>query len=447
MHRCTCWRLAYLLLCWCLLALKAASADDAAEGPATFGGKTVEQWAQILSQHVEGPSDEDKEISRQAASALGLIGPPSAPAVEPLTRAIQSPSLEVRDHAVDALGRIGSAAAAAVPTIIAEMDLPPHHINYAPLAAFRREAARSLGRIGPAAKAAVPLLGRALKNEDLGYRIQAALALWRILQQPQAIDFLAAMIDSDHPEIAYDALMALGQIGPAAQRVLPRVVAALDHPQSDVRRASADILVRWGPLVIEPVARLIQQDSLRWPAPAAYVLGEIAGDLRDSVFYRDRIDQKEFAETAQPVVQSAAPALIRLLSDPREPVRQTAQRSLAQMGLLAAPLITDLLDHQDAALRLAAAQTLVQIEAFLPPDTVSNEPLDALRRNLLKRLVRQMDQDDPDARAVAFRAFASIDFGDRGRSALPLLRRALKDENLAVRRYAAQALREVDGED
>ena len=441
------WKTICLLLCWCLLVSKAATADDPTDRPATFAGKTVEQWATILSQHVDGPSDEEKEISRQAASALGLIGPPSASAVEPLTRAIQSPSLEVRDHAIDALGRIGAAAAAAVPTIIAEMDLPPSHINYAPLAAFRREAARSLGRIGPPAKAAVPLLGRALKNEDRGYRVQAALALWRILQQPQAIDFLAAMIDADQPETSYDALMALGQIGPAAQRVLPRVVAALDHPQSDVRRAAADLLARWGPLVIEPVAGRIQQGSLRWPAPAAYVLGEVSGDLRETVFYREGIDRAEFAATAQPVLQFAAPALIRLLSDPREPVRQTAQRSLAQMGLLAAPLVTDLLDNQDAAVRMAAAQTLVQIEAFLPPDTVSNESLEALRRNLLNRVVRQMEQDDPDTRAVAFRAFASIDFGDQGRSALPLLRRALKDENLAVRRYAAQALREVDGAD
>ncbi len=447
MHRCTRWKTICLLLCGCLLASKPVSADDPTDRSATFASKTVEQWSTILSQQVDGPSDEEKEISRQAASALGLIGPPSASAVEPLTRAIQSPSLEVRDHAVDALGRIGPAAAAAVPTIIAEMDLPPSHINYAPLAAFRREAARSLGRIGPPAKAAVPLLGRALKNEDLGYRVQAALALWRILQQPHAIDFLAAMIDADQPETSYDALMALGQIGPAAQRVLPRVVAALDHPQSDVRRAAADLLVRWGPLVIEPVAGRIQQGSLRWPAPAAYVLGEVSGDLRETVFYREGIDRAEFAAAAQPVLQFAAPALIRLLSDPREPVRQTAQRSLSQMGLLAAPLVTDLLDNQDAAVRWAAAQTLVQIEAFLPPGTVSNESLDALRRNLLNRVVRQMEQDDPDTRAVAFRAFASIDFGDQGRSALPLLRRALKDENLAVRRYAAQALREVDGSD
>jgi HEAT repeat protein len=210
------WMIVSFLLCGCVVASAVWTPAAPAQEPGKFAGKSAQQWAAVLAEHVQGESDEDKEISRQAASALGLIGPPAVVAVEPLTRAVQSPSLEVRDHAVDALGRIGPEAAAAVPIMVAEMDLPPDHINYAPLAAFRREAARCLGRMGPAAQAAVPVLGRALKNEDPVYRVEAALALWRILQRPQAIDFLAAMIDRDQPPGAYEALMALGEIGPDA---------------------------------------------------------------------------------------------------------------------------------------------------------------------------------------------------------------------------------------
>jgi HEAT repeat protein len=58
-----------------------------------------------------------------------------------------------------------------------------------------------------------------------------------------------------------------------------------------------------------------------------------------------------------------------------------------------------------------------------------------------------MEHRDPAVRAAAFRAFASMSFGPQARAALPLLRRALKDENLAVRRYAAQALRDAGSED
>jgi HEAT repeat protein len=228
---------------------------------------------------------------------------------------------------------------------------------------------------------------------------------------------------------------------------MQHVVDALDHPQSDVRRAAADVLACWGPPVIEPVAQRIQQGSLRWPAPAAYALGDVAGPLRDTVFYRDGLGQAEFDAAAAPVVQFAAPALIQLLSDPRDMVRQTAQQSLSQGGLLAAGPVLDLLDSDDASLRLAAMETLVRIEAHLPAAHASSEPLDALKLSLLDRLVRQMEHDDPVVRTAAFRLFASMSFDQQGRDVLPLLRRALKDENLAVRRYAAQAIRNVGSED
>jgi HEAT repeat protein len=441
------WMTVSFLLCGCVGVSAVWTPAAAAQEPGKLAGKSARQWAAVLAEHVQGESDEDKEISRQAASALGLIGPPAVVAVEPLTRAVQSPSLEVRDHAVDALGRIGPEAAAAVPVLVAEMDLPADHINYAPLAAFRREAARSLGRMGPAAQAAVPVLGRALKNEDRVYRVEAALALWRILQRPQAIDFLAAMTDRDQPPGAYEALMALGEIGPDAMRVLPQVVAALDHPESDVRRAAADVLARWGPPVIEPVGQRLQQGTLRWPAPAAYVLGEVAGPVRDSVLYRDQVSQAEFDAAARAVVQFAAPALLPLLSDPRTAERQTAQHSLSQWGLLAVPFVLDLLLHDDPDVRRTAAETLVRIEATLPPGGTSNRPLDALKSEILSQLAGPMEHRDPAVRAAAFRAFASMSFGPQATAALPLLRHALKDENLAVRRYAAQALRAAGGED
>jgi HEAT repeat protein len=437
----------YLCLIACLFGLTGASRTHGqSTGPASFAGKSADEWTAVLVEHLGGESDDDKETCRQAAAALGMIGPAAESAVGSLSEALQSPSIEVRVFAVDALGRIGADASAAIPAIVAEMDLPPDHINYAPLAGFRRDAARSLGRMGPAAQAAVPALGRALKNEDPVYRVEAALALWRILARPQAIDFLAAMIDSNEQEGPYEAMMALGEIGPEAARVVDRVVAALDHPQSDVRRGAADVLVRWGPAVIEPVSRRIQSGTLRWPTPAAYVLGEVVGPLRETVLYRDGIAQADF-ETAAPVLQLAAPALVMLLSDPRDEVRLTAQQSLAQLGLLAVPFVLDLLQGDEAAVRLAAAETLVRIESHLPPAGVTNEPLEALKDDLLSRLVQQMVHRDPQVRAAVFRAFASMSLADRGRSALPLLRRALKDENLAVRRYAAQAIRDAGGED
>jgi len=58
-----------------------------------------------------------------------------------------------------------------------------------------------------------------------------------------------------------------------------------------------------------------------------------------------------------------------------------------------------------------------------------------------------MQHRDSQVRAAAYRTFASMSFQNEGQPALPLLRRALRDENLAVRRYAALAIRQLGGEE
>ena len=61
---------------------------------------------------------------------------------------------------------------------------------------------RQLGRFGPEAAAAVPMLEKALQNEDSLYRVQAALALWKILQHPQAIPTLRAALKRNESDTA-----------------------------------------------------------------------------------------------------------------------------------------------------------------------------------------------------------------------------------------------------
>jgi HEAT repeat protein len=241
-------------------------------------------------------------------------------------------------------------------------------------------------------------------------------------------------------------MMALGEIGPEAVRVVDRVVAALDHPQSDVRRGAADVLARLGPQTIEPLAARIRQGSLSEPAPAAYVLGAVIAPLRQDILYQPAIDRAVFDAAAGPVIRSAAPALAGLLADSRQAVRQAAQQALSQLGILAVPVLLNLLDQQDAVLRQSVLETLVRCETCLPPRGAGSEPLMAVKRALLARLMERMQQPDSQVRAAAHRTFAAMDFAADGQAALPLLRRALRDENLAVRRYADQSLRQLGSE-
>ena len=245
-------------------------------------------------------------------------------------------STEVREFAVDALGRIGLEPQTVVPAIVAEADLPPEHINYGPLTPFRRSAARALGRFGAEAVVAVPMLEKALQNEDPLYRVQAGLALWKISQHPQAIPALRAALKRNESETAFEAVLALAEIG-AGESGCTGLGRGPEPLGSRCAPAAASALVPLGADQLEPVAQRLSAGGFQSPAAAACVLGHYLDELRPRVFYHPLMDAQQLAAATRPVVRLAAPALVRLLAHPDAEVRQTAGQALSQMGLLAAP--------------------------------------------------------------------------------------------------------------
>jgi HEAT repeat protein len=408
----------------------------------TYADQPLAHWQDLLAQHVGKDSDADKEQCRRAAQALGRFGPDAKEAVPLLVQALQSPSTEVREFAVDALGRIGLEPQTVVSAIVAEADLPPEHINYAPLAAFRRLAARALGRFGAAATAAVPMLEKALQNEDPLYRVQAALALWKISQHPQAIPVLRAALKQNESETAFEAVLAVAEIGAGAKAAAPDLIEALNHPDPDVRRAAASALVAWGADQLEPVAQRLSDGGFQSPAAAAYVLGQLLEELRPRVFYHPLMDAQQLAAATRPVVRLAAPALVRLLADPDPEVRQTARRSLAQMGLLAAPFLLQSLQSDKETVRPVAIEALTQLESNLPDASPVNPGMEVIKARLVPTLLELMKHADPQVRRAAYRAFARFSLGAVGKTAVPLLRSALRDQDLAIRRFAFEALQQ-----
>lgn len=410
-----------------------------------YAGEPLAYWQDLLARHLNQETDADKEQCRRAAQALGLFGREASPSIPHLIEALQSPSLEVREFAVDALGRIGEDPQVVVPAIIAEMDLPRDHINYAALASFRRLAAQAVGRFGPGAAAAVPLLERALDNEDLLYRVQAARALWRIARHRRSLPTLRAALKQNQPEPAFEAARALATLdADAAAPAAPDLIAALDHPDADVRRAAGSALVGLGPSYFEPVAQRLAQGELRSPAAAVYVLGQLLKQLRQTTFYAPQMDMQQLAAASRPALRVAVPALVRLLGQADLELRQTTVQALAETGLLAAPALLQALSADDPALRLAAMDALARLEDHLPETTSAGSAMAVFKARLTPRLVELMKHADPQVRRAAFRAFAGFSLGADGRAAEPLLRGALRDPDLAIRRYAFEALRQLD---
>ncbi|MGH3054985.1 MAG: HEAT repeat domain-containing protein, partial [Gaiellaceae bacterium] len=149
---------------------------------AAFGAAAVPRLTSALS----GP----EQGATAAAETLGRIGPAAAAAVPALSRLLDDPRRYVRRCAVRALGQIGPPAADAVPALLALLQ----DNTRIERDEDRREIAQALGGIGPAAAPAVPTLATLVRNGG---------------------------------EVGADAAKALGGIGPAAAPAIPDLSLAL----------------------------------------------------------------------------------------------------------------------------------------------------------------------------------------------------------------------------
>ncbi|MBN9522643.1 HEAT repeat domain-containing protein [bacterium] len=231
----------------------------------------------------------DRALRLAAAEALGQIGPDARPAAPALSaRAIDDQEPEVRRAAATALGRVGlpdgSAGGDAVQNlgrVLDDVDL-----------AVRRAAADALARIGPPAGPAVPALVRALSDRELAVRVSAAAALGRVDsgREDAAVDALLAVVRRpDEPAgVRWAAARAVAGIATRVQgrkdtARLPRlreVAAALKDAAPAVGEPPADGPADGGfdEAVLGPVGRAVDAlDSMR----RADLLALFADRVRD----------------------------------------------------------------------------------------------------------------------------------------------------------------------
>jgi HEAT repeat protein len=360
---------------------------------------------QAVSVLVETARSENLGLRRQAIAALGRMAelqPPrtllSNKAVIPtLAEALESPGSTFRLEAALALARVGTGEARRSPpdepsTAPEGQSAPPHALS-APLAErvqsvllevvreknhpmriramdalifhtaadeavvsaltralgddglARVKAAEVLGRMGTLAKSSIPALTNLMKGPDAEARIQAALALWRIDHQAEAIPVLvrelkctvsrkpsnagfpgrlAGTASAGAAQPCQQAAAALGAIGPAARIAVPALTKVLSDLRlspcrayyalalAKIDRQAAGVAV---PLLIDvlegkPRARP-SPDSAAWAIrrQAVEALGEIGAPAREAV-----------------------PSLQKALLDPDETIRSEAAAALKKVG-------------------------------------------------------------------------------------------------------------------
>lgn len=206
------------------------------------------------------------------------------------------------------------------------------------------------------------------------------------------------------------AALALGELGPDAQRAIPALFKALKDSDENLARDAAQALRAIG-------------------APSRDDLPLLIAGLRDNSA-RVRGYAVEALGKMGPEARSAVPNLVQILkakeTDPE--LRQQAARCLGQIGAAAAtggvPALSEALKDSEAVVREAAAEALGKFGGQA--------------RTAAPSLIAVLDDKETTVRRAALAALALI--GADAKEVLPKLKPAFKDADPEIRRHALDVL-------
>jgi HEAT repeat protein len=177
--------------------------------------------------------DRSDEVQLAALGVLIAEGPKVVPSLE---QALADPDARRREAAAGVLGRIGPAAAPAVPALaeLAEKD---------PAANVRKAATVALGGVGGDDPAVTRALIAPLNDADLDVRNAAFDSLHGFGPKAKAaVPALIGLLKDSDARIRQQAAEGLEQIGPDAREAIPALREALKDPVNGVRREAGEAL-------------------------------------------------------------------------------------------------------------------------------------------------------------------------------------------------------------
>jgi HEAT repeat protein len=226
----------------------------------------------VLCQIAASP---DGNLRSEALLGLRLIGPQARAATPTLEVAIKTETDSARFQlASEALARADPAAATETLSAVVrdEKDV-----------GRRSWALTELLKLAPQCEGALPVLNELLNNpdEDARLRVQAVEVLWH-LKQPAGplVAALCAVANDPKSPAGVQALVALGEMGPAAKPAVPDLVKLLRDPRL------ATIGQKWGPAHRAAVVRALGHIG---PAAAAAVPALLDLLRSNSFFLRSEI--------------------------------------------------------------------------------------------------------------------------------------------------------------
>ena len=413
-----------------------------------------------------------------AAKALGAVGDERA--IEPLVAALEDEDCGVRSVVVDALGNFADNRV--VYSLITALKDEDESVCKAAAEALvvigrpsvgqlivalrdkdvRRIAGDTLVAIG---QPSVELLIGELRNRSRDTDTQAVANVLIAIGQPSVEPLVAVLPDYRRRKTMLDVLVKIGQ--PSAEPLIE----SLSRWDKDVQEAAVEALVSIGQPSVEPLIAYLENYKRSLSSRiVAKTLGRIADErairsLVEVLGYRGFDNYKYASEALVTIGQPSVEPLIEALKDENLNLLKHAIEVLGKIGDERAvePLVVAL-NHEDRYIRREAADALGKIgneraiEALLEAlkDEDWNEilyvetqfggvreaaanALVAIGQPSIEPLVEILQEDDWNVCEIATMLLGKIG-GDRAIEALIL---ALKNDNLNLRKIAAEALVEI----
>ena len=370
-----------------------------------------------------------------AISALGDIGPAAKAAVPTLIAGLGDSDAQVRFNAGQSLQQIGQAA---VPALVESLKSEKLQRSVLPVIAgmgsdakeslpalvglirskdleIRREAVIAIASMGSHAVSTVPELVKMIEDKQFPNRPAAAYALGRIGAKDAVAALKSVLGSSDDPVLRLASVWALLQIEPGNKdyeaTALPLLTKALDGDRADIRREAALTLGRMGPRAKTAVAGLRSRLADKDPAVRRESLIALAEIGPDS--------------------ESAVNEILQVLGEGEKSIRPVAGYALGKIGpasKTAVPRLQQMLQSHDSHEKTVAAWALVHIA----PDSETIKVAIPLLANALHGAA------DPKIRLEMAQTLGKIGAGSP--VAKEALQRALKDSDESVKKAADMAL-------
>jgi HEAT repeat protein len=267
-------------------------------GELVYQGKSVSAWIADLGSN-------DRQRIERAHKALVALGEPAMPY---LAKTIETKESKFHSHYLQfwSSRKLPQSLQRLLPT-------PISHLHQA-----RVNGVGVLGQMGPKASPAVSTLVRALGDADEGMRMMAAEALGKIGPEARpAIPALVNMLKEDESFLRQTATYSLIRIGDPTGKAIEPLTALLNDKNNELTGISADIALWLLEGKSQPTLDLLRKNV-------------------DPIDWRTRLFTADYLGDFGAASKVSVPALLELLHDENEAVREHAVEALRKIDPAAA---------------------------------------------------------------------------------------------------------------